>query len=62
MTTVFSSKPEGMFIRLTQNIRRKEIKRTKVDYNFLKGTFIKRNNVRAPIQFESERKFQHLKR
>ena len=61
MTTIFHAWPNGRFIEIQRNLRRKKLQRTSQHANFLGGTFSNRDNVRAPIQFRRESQPQHLK-
>ena len=58
MTTEFHAKPLGRFMEIESNLRRKKLHRTNQGSNFLGGNFIKRVNVRAPIQLRGERQCQ----
>ena len=61
MTAVFHAWPYGRFIEIQINLRRKKLHRTNQGSKFLGGTFGKRDNIRAPIQFRRESQPQHLK-
>ena len=61
MTTVFHARLYGTFVEIQTNLRRTQIHRTNQGSNFLGGSFSNRDNVRAPIQFRTERQPQHLK-
>ena len=50
-----------MFIRLTENIRKKKLSKQNEDYDFLKGSFIKRNNVRPQYNLDEKDSFCILK-
>ena len=62
MTTVLHAWPYGKFVQIQTNLRRKKFHRTNQGSNFLRGTFSKRDNVRASIQFRTESQPQYLKR
>ena len=50
------------FIEIHNNFRRKKPHRTNQSFNFQRGSFINRDNARAPIQFRRERQPKNLKR
>ena len=54
MTTVFHAWPYGRFIEIQSNLTRKKIHRSNQCFNFLGGSFNKRDNIRAPIQIWKE--------
>ena len=54
MTTLFYAWPYDRFIEIRSNLRRKKLHRTKQGYNFLRGSFSNRDNVRVLIQFRRE--------
>ena len=54
MTTVFHARPCRRAIEIQSNLRRKKLHRTNQDFDFLRGNFSNRDNVRAPIQFKEK--------
>ena len=50
MTTVFHARPDVRFIEIQNNHRRKKLRRTNQDSNFLGGSFSNRDDIRVPIQ------------
>ena len=55
ITTVFHAWPYGRFIEIQSNLRRKKLHTRNQGSNFLGGSYINRDNVRAPIQYGRER-------
>ena len=62
MYSVFHARLHSRFIEIQSNLGRKKLQRTDQGYNFLRGSFSNRDNVKVPIQFRRESKPQHLKR
>ena len=61
MTAVFHAWLYDRFIEIQSNLRRKKLNRTNQGSNLLGGSFSKRDNIRAPIQFSEESQHQHFK-
>ena len=61
MKTIFHAWLHGKFIGIMRSFRRKKLHKTNWCSNFLGGSFSKKDNVTAPIQFRKERQPQHLK-
>ena len=61
MATLLNARPYGRFIGIQSNLRRKELKRTNQDSNFLGRSFSNNVNVTALIQFRRESRPQILK-
>ena len=61
MTTVFYTWPNGRFIEMQSNPRKKKLHRMNQGSNFLGGNFGSKDNVRAPIQFRRESPPNNLK-
>ena len=60
MTTVFHTGLYGRFIEIQRNLRRKKLHRANQGSNFFGGSFSKRDNAKALIQFRRESQPQHL--
>ena len=60
MTILFNARLYGRFIEIQSNLWRKKLYRTSQGSNFLACSLSNKDNVRAPIQFRSERQPQHL--
>ena len=52
MTTVFNTWPDGRFIEIKSNLRRKKLRRTNQGSNFLGGSFSNIGNVRTQSNLE----------
>ena len=55
MATVFHARPYGRLVEIKINLRRKKLPRTNQNYNFRRGRFSNRDNIRFPIQSRRER-------
>ena len=62
MTRVSQAWPNGRFVDIQSNLRRKKLHRGRQGSNFLGGSFSNGDNLRAPIQFRRESQPQHLTR
>ena len=49
MTTVFHARPYDRFIEIQSSLRNKKLHITNQGSNFLGGSFINRDNIKAPI-------------
>ena len=61
MTTIFHAWPDGRFIEIQSNLRRKKLHRMNQGLNFLRGSFSNTDKVRALIKFRRESQPKHLK-
>ena len=55
MTTVFHAKPYDKYTEINSNRRRKKLYITNQDFNFLRGSFNKRDIKGATTKFKRER-------
>ena len=54
MTKLFHARPSGRSTEIQSMLSRKAVDRSNQDYNFLRGSFSSRDNVRASTQFRRE--------